>query len=379
MADPKLMSIGAFAKLAGLTASALRFYDDAGLLRPEQVDPLTGYRLYSESQLGRALQLRQLREIGMPLPTIGRFFTASSSEAARLIDEQVAKVATEAIGIRQTAARLKGSLDEGTCLTLCVLPGPVLAAAVDQVLAATTHDAEIPILAGVRLEVDPGAISLTATDRYRLATRTLVPSELSATSWAGTLAGDDLQSASSRVRRSSTVTLEAGERTLALRTTDGTVAHCRLLTEVFPDYRLLIGSLPAVTHRVTVETQQVLKALGQAPEKVGLRVTDSRPSLLLPDDAVVALNGTATGSDLTVWFELTTLYPALSHALGNDVMVDLRGPDQPATVRSADEGDFTTLVMPCRARPVLTDDRTPERRLEAPARLPKMTRTEPIS
>ncbi|HEX7662391.1 MAG TPA: MerR family DNA-binding transcriptional regulator [Pseudonocardiaceae bacterium] len=30
MADTELMSIGAFAKLAGLTASALRFYDDAG-------------------------------------------------------------------------------------------------------------------------------------------------------------------------------------------------------------------------------------------------------------------------------------------------------------------------------------------------------------
>ncbi|UVT27223.1 MerR family DNA-binding transcriptional regulator [Rhodococcus pyridinivorans] len=38
------MSIGVFAELVGLTASALRFYDDAGLLRPEQVDPSTGYR-----------------------------------------------------------------------------------------------------------------------------------------------------------------------------------------------------------------------------------------------------------------------------------------------------------------------------------------------
>ncbi|UYM06296.1 DNA polymerase III subunit beta family protein [Solicola gregarius] len=350
MADPELMSIGAFAKLAGLTASALRFYDDAGLLRPEQVDPVTGYRFYRESQLVRALQLRQLREIGMPLPTIGQFFIVSSEEAARLIDEQVVKVAAEASGMRQTAARLKASLDEGTCLTLCVLPGPVLAAAVDQVLATTTHDPEIPVLSGVRLEVDPDAISLTATDRYRLATRTLVPSEASAASWAATLAGDDLQSATSQLRRSLTVTLEAGERTLALRTTDGTAAYCRLLTEVFPDHRLLIGSLPAVTHRVTIETQQLLKALEQAPEKIGLTIADGQPSLLLPD-AVTALNGTATGPDLTLWFELTTLYPALSHALGNDVMVDLRGPDQPATVRSADDGDLTTLVMPCRTDP----------------------------
>jgi len=341
------MSIGAFAKRAGLTASALRFYDDAGLLRPERVDPLSGYRFYGEPQLVRALRLRQLREIGMPLSTIGRFFAASAVEAARLVDDQVARVTAEANGVQQTAAVLKASLDEAACRTLCVLPGPVLAAAVDQVLAATTDDPEAPVLDGVRLEADPDAVSLTATDRYRLATRTLVPSRSSATSWAGTLAGDDLRAATSRLRRSHTVTLEAGERIVCLRTADGAVAHCRVLTEVFPDYGLLPRVPPAVTHRVTVETQQLLRALEQAPAKVGLRIAEGLPRLLLPD-AVVDLNGTAAGPDLTLWFELTTLYPALSHALGNDVLLDLRGPDQPATVRSADDGDLTTLVMPCR-------------------------------
>lgn len=350
MADKELMSIGAFAKVAGLTASALRFYDDAGLLRPEQVDPLTGYRFYSHSQLVRASRLRQLREIGMPLPTIGRLFSAKAAEAARLIDEHVAKVVDEASGIEQAAARLKASFGEGTRITVCSLAGPVLAAAVDQVLATTTRDPEIPVLAGVRLEADPDAISLTATDRYRLACRTLVPSQPSDASWAGTLAGDDLHAATSRLRRSPTVTLEATERTLDFRTAHGTVTHCRLLTDAFPDYRLMIGSLPAVTHRVTINTRQTLQALEHAGETVGLRVADSQPSLVLPA-GVVALDGTATGPDLTLWFEITTLYPALSHAIGNDLMLDLRGTDQPATVRSADEGDLTTLVMPCQADP----------------------------
>ncbi|AIY17296.2 DNA polymerase III subunit beta family protein [Pimelobacter simplex] len=345
--DPELMSIGAFARRAGLTASALRFYDDAGLLRPERVDPLSGYRFYSEPQLARALRVRQLREIGMPLPTIGRFFAASAAEAARLIDDQAARVAAEAHSAQQAAAALKASLGESACLTLCVLPGPVLAAAVDQVLAATAHDPEVPVLGGVRLEAGPDAVSLTATDRYRLATRTLVPSRPSAGSWAGTLAGDDLRAAASRLRRSHAVTLDAGEQTLGFRTADGTVIHCRVLTDVFPDHRLLMGSLPAVTHRVTVEAQQLLRALERAPAKLGLRVADGRPSVLLPD-AAVDLDGAATGPDLTLWFELTTLYPAVSQALGNDVMLDVRGPDQPATVRSADDGDLTTLVMPCR-------------------------------
>lgn len=353
------MSIGAFAKLARLTTSALRFYDDAGLLQPELVDPATAYRLYSESQLARASQLRQLREIGMPLPTIGRFFAANAEEAAHLIDDQVAKVAADAAGIQQAAATLKASLDDEARLILCELPGPVLAAAIDQVLATTVHDPEIPVLGGVRLEVDPDTISLTATDRYRLATRTLVPGHPSAGSWAGTLAGEDLWSATSRLRRSPSVILEAGERTLGLRRGDGTVAQCRLLTQVFPDYRLLLRSLPAATHRLTVEKQQILKALEhQAPEKVGLRIGESRASLLMPDDAL-DLNGSASGPDLTLWFELTTLYPAISHALGRDLMLDFRGHDQPATVRSADDGDLTALVMPCRIRPATTDPVTP--------------------
>ncbi|MFK5243145.1 hypothetical protein ACI3PF_20745, partial [Lactococcus lactis] len=77
-----------------------------------------------------------------------------------------------------------------------------------------------------------------------------------------------------------------------------------------------------------------------------LRVTGGQPSLVLPNTAV-ALSGTATGPDMTIWFELTTLYPALSLALGSDLLIDLRGPDQPATVRSADNGDLTSVVMPC--------------------------------
>lgn len=353
--DPELMSIGAFAELAGLTKSALRFYDDAGLLRPQLVDPVTSYRLYSRSQLARAAQLRRLREIGMPLATIGRFFVAGAEEASDLIDAQVAQAAEAAAHVHRAAAALKAALGEESRVILGELPGPVFAAAVDQVSATTVHDPEIPVLGGVRLEADPDTISLTATDRYRLATRTMVPVNPVAGSWEGTLAGEDLRAVTSRLRRSPSVRVEAGERTLGFRLDEGTVVHCRLLPGAFPDYRILLRALPAVTHRATCEKQQFLRALEQqAPEKVGLQVRGGRLVLLLPDIAPSVI-GSATGPDLTVWFELTTLYPALSHALGSDLMVDLRGADQPATVRSADDGDLTTLVMPCRRIPDAAD------------------------
>ncbi len=36
--------IGEFSKMAMTTVKTLRFYDEAGLLKPEAVDGLTGYR-----------------------------------------------------------------------------------------------------------------------------------------------------------------------------------------------------------------------------------------------------------------------------------------------------------------------------------------------
>lgn len=53
MEEPRL-TIGAFARAVGLTPSALRFYDECGLLKPAQVDGATGYRYYTPEFARRA-------------------------------------------------------------------------------------------------------------------------------------------------------------------------------------------------------------------------------------------------------------------------------------------------------------------------------------
>lgn len=159
-----MMSIGVFAELVGLTASALRFYDDAGLLRPEQVDPSTGYRFYSRSQVPRACRLRQLREIGMPLPAIGEFFAADTDEAARLLDDHVTGMTTEAERLRRAAETLAASLRAESRRVICTVPGPVLAGAVDQVSASTGHDPDIP---GTERRAQGNRIRLREADRHR--------------------------------------------------------------------------------------------------------------------------------------------------------------------------------------------------------------------
>ncbi|WP_420112064.1 MerR family transcriptional regulator [Pseudactinotalea sp.] len=90
------MPIGVFAQRSGLTSSALRFYADPGLLPPADVDPVTGYRYYVAAQLERATTLRQLREIAVPIAAVDAVLAAGVDEAARLLDEHVAKIEGDA-------------------------------------------------------------------------------------------------------------------------------------------------------------------------------------------------------------------------------------------------------------------------------------------
>ncbi len=54
-----------------------------------------------------------------------------------------------------------------------VIPGDVLTQAVAQVTVAASRDETLPILTGVRMEIEDETVTLLATDRYRLAMRTL--------------------------------------------------------------------------------------------------------------------------------------------------------------------------------------------------------------
>ena len=41
-----MLSIGEFSKICQVSAKTLRYYDEIGLLRPEEINPENGYRYY---------------------------------------------------------------------------------------------------------------------------------------------------------------------------------------------------------------------------------------------------------------------------------------------------------------------------------------------
>jgi DNA-binding transcriptional MerR regulator len=77
-----LLTIGEFSRLTHLSVKALRHYDDVGLLRPVDVDAVTGYRQYATAQVPVAHVIRRFRDLDMPLEQI-RIVLEAADVAAR--------------------------------------------------------------------------------------------------------------------------------------------------------------------------------------------------------------------------------------------------------------------------------------------------------
>ncbi|MFC9433448.1 MerR family transcriptional regulator [Nocardia sp. NPDC057030] len=341
MAD-ELITIGVLARASGLTASALRFYDDCGLLPPARVDPLTGYRYYTEDQRERAMLIRRLRAIEVPLESISEILSGDVGRAERVLDAHVGELKRRAVAAAVVAESIKRTLSVDGRV---VLPAAMLAEAFDQVRAAAASNREIPVLAGILLEASGNSLTLTATDRYRLSTRTLVSRDRQGDDWSLVVDGRDLAPIADWLRGPNEIAAAPTDHALLLADADadasGGSLRCRVIDEPFPDYRAVLSGSAPVRTRVLTPRTPLLELLENESPTVQLEVG--------PTGITVSgkhLSATVTGSTIDLFFEVTTLLPAINTALGPDLMLDIAAADHPVVIRSATDGDLTTLAMP---------------------------------
>ena len=50
-----MLSIGEFSKICGVSQKTLRYYDEIGLIKPDEINPKSNYRYYSIDQLEKIL------------------------------------------------------------------------------------------------------------------------------------------------------------------------------------------------------------------------------------------------------------------------------------------------------------------------------------
>jgi DNA-binding transcriptional MerR regulator len=82
---PEALRIGDAARRAGVHVSALRFWEEQGLLTPGR-EPGTGYRRYDVRELARATLIALLRTTGYRFPLIAQIldeFAAGNPEQVR--------------------------------------------------------------------------------------------------------------------------------------------------------------------------------------------------------------------------------------------------------------------------------------------------------
>ncbi|MFE7742898.1 MerR family transcriptional regulator [Nocardia sp. NPDC057455] len=336
-----LITIGVLARASGLTASALRFYDDCGLLVPARVDPLTGYRYYTEAQRERATLIRQLRAIDLPLEAIAEILAGDAERARCLLDRHVAELTRRAHEAARVAAMVAQSLGAHV-----VVDAAVLTEALEQVRPAAARTREIPVLAGVLLEASANTVTLTATDRYRLSTRTVVANRQHGGEWSVVLDSNGLESITERLRGMGEVVAAPIDDGLML-TGDGVIHRSAVIDEPFPDHRAVLSGLGPVRTRAIVARDMMLEILEKSYATVRFAIEPTGIVASTLDEAH-RLPATVTGCAVALSFDPATLLPAARTALGPDLMLDIIAADQPVILRSATDGDLTTLAMPVR-------------------------------
>ncbi len=74
-----MFKIGDFSRLSQVTVTALRYYDELGLLKPAHVDRFTGYRYYRAAQLPRLNRILALKDLGFALEQMPCFLDGQAS------------------------------------------------------------------------------------------------------------------------------------------------------------------------------------------------------------------------------------------------------------------------------------------------------------
>lgn len=332
--DQPLLTIGAFARAVGLAPSALRYYDECGLLRPAEVDEATGYRYYTPDLARRAQAVAQMRDAGVSIEAMRLALDGTTEERRKVLRDVLAE--QEALAARRTSV-LEDLIADGTparpAATLTV-NGPELAAAIRQVRAASESDPTSP-LAGVLLDVAAGTIDVVATNRYWMAVRTVA-----------TLPADDARVVVSLpVAARICDVLERHDRaTLNLSQEAIDVASQRFAVRdvAYPAHRMLIAGMPPATTRVLVSRMDLLNAIdavGHAEFDVdvtadGIRIGDT------------ALPGVVDKPGARLRLGSALARRAVECTLGHEVVLRLTSETRPVRVTSPYQSGFLALLMP---------------------------------
>jgi DNA polymerase-3 subunit beta len=237
--------------------------------------------------------------------------------------------------------------------------------AVSQAAVAAGKDDTLPMLTGIRVEIDGERITLAATDRFRLAVRELgwAPA-LPDTSTAVLVPAKTLADTARSMAGEGEVTIALGEGLMGLAA-GGRRTTVRLLDVEFVKYRSLLPTEHSTTVDVSVaELSEAIKRVALVTDRghhLRMQVTDGSLGLAAGGDdegsAEEELAVTADGAELLIAFNPGYLLDGLGVLRTDTVRLAFTTPARPALLLPvAAESDgaapadpaYRCLVMPAR-------------------------------
>ncbi len=221
-------------------------------------------------------------------------------------------------------------------MTMFTLPAAALSDALRAVRFAVGTDPGFPVLGGVLLDVEATAVTVVATDRYRLAVSSVPGGGGPMTAVVPAAFADRLAEL-----RTGGVTLCIDGPAVTASAGDTVVAD-RLIPDAFPDYRRL---LPAAGNPVPVDVDELRAALAAAGTRQVRREqggVDVDVTVLSVDaDGRLQVDVGSEGIGVSVEF----LLEAVDAGGPGPLLLGLDGPLAPVTIR---RGATFSLLMPVR-------------------------------
>ena len=348
--DGELRSIGRMARECGLTVSALRFYDGAGVLVPSRVDPGTGYRWYRAEQVGHARLLAALRRVGMPLADVSRVLEhrADRPLVERLLSDHLRALEDGLADARRQLDVARSLLDPPETLVTAssvLTTGTALAGAFAAVRYAVSADPELPMLGGVLLELDADGARVVASDRYRLAVAALEGAEVSGPAVRALLPIGWVDEVVGRLgSRPGPVTVHVAGGAVSAAGIEAT-----LLEDAFPDYRRLLRSDSA--HRIPLRVGAFREQLVAAPTRRVRGAEDGVERevtvLTLDEDGTLDVAASGPGA-LQLGVNREFLLEALDAGGAGQLVLGLDGPIAPLALSDPARVGTVSLLMPVR-------------------------------
>ncbi len=346
MTTEPLLTISAFARAVDLAPSTLRYYDEAGLLPPAEVDARTGYRYYTPDLERRAALLRRMREIGLSLESMRAVLAGTPEQATRVLRSHVTGAQDSASRAAEVAEEVLAALtphaDAGSPVTVTV-DGAEVAAALGRVARAAAADPGP--LRGVLIDVAGGEVTVVATDRYWLACWRLPLAERSPGEIRGFLTLPEVERLAGLLAGIDTATLTMTDSELRVDTADGATV-LPLADDRFPAYRLVLP--PPPVGRATVSLTGLRTALGE-----------DGPVRLAPSDGVLDVGGYADaprvpltaavlGAPTTLWLARDLLLGALEALVGETVTIAWTDPVHAVRLTPVEQRRLDVVLMPLR-------------------------------